>query len=765
MKIPSLLYVIASTSCLVAAPPSISITDTVAYDNMQRIGYNLDFNAYWGTPAKKITFEENFEGTTYRFAHTAYKLEPEGAVLWSNINEEMKKLLVEKGTWRILSGPNKGASGKIKDFTSVKRKHRDEEKDFLFVVFDKPVTAGPDNSGIALEVDDLEAGRMHPQPNWSSPSNEMSTDVPPEVGGKASLLLKGSAGDAFHSFVPANEGFVSNAGTWNARFWAKSQSENAQLIIDIGRSGPAVPVPLSSEWKHYNVPVEVTTAPTKPNGFTSFKFMVKGADVLLDNLEIFKGEHSNSSTFTDTFVDNLRLLRPGLLRSLQMGGQSMEAFLQLEALQRPQFSSMIPSKPGPRANPVFDSSVGLPELLLLCEETGANPWINLPGVVSSDEITLFLEYMGAPSDVGAGKLRASQGREKPWTDSFDTIVIEYGNEAWNFSAPYQLGGYNGPDYWESITRQIRQSPFTSGKYHIASGVHSVNTFSLGGFMKHHPSADSYASAPYWVPGLRTYPKEFFETLEDDAFLMKFAAASIHRTLMDPAGYMHEQLRQIHEVGKQASVYEVNYTGWKGLEALSEDRRNAFMFGWGAGLVNANGLLLMQSLGVRAQVFFTVTGKVYGAVSNMTAGEMVTRPVGEALRLANELILPEMLQTNMTGDVPLLEIETQFETGTRGGEKLSYSKTPLINAFSYKDGTKRSLIITNLDPEKSHDVEIQTSASARGEVRKLLLTGPINAQTPDYSTEQSVSIQETKEESLPQKITLPPASMIGFSWEI
>ncbi len=657
-------------------------------------------------------------------------------------------------------------SGKIKGFTTTKTDRQGQSGEFVRVEFDKTVPAGPANTGVALEVDDSNVGLMRRAESWNSPQNEISNDVPPEVGGKSALLLKGSKGEANYNFAPAMQGLLDNSGIWNVRFWAKSPSASPELKINIGEAGTETPVAITPEWQKYEVQIEVTNPPKTPAGFVTFRFVAANADILLDNVQIEKGTSTNPTTQNDNFVKNLKSLRPGTLRNLQMGGQTMESYLQRDAIDRTAFLSMISAKPGPRVAPVFLPDFGLPELLELCLEVGANPWINLPGVLTPEEVTLFLEFMGAPADVGGGKLRAAQGREKPWTESFDTIFIEYGNEAWNGSLPYNSGGFNGADYWEGITQQIKTSPFTSSKYRIESGAHSVNWGSLTRLMRNHPSADGFAIAPYWLPAMKGFPEDFFPQLEDDKFMMRFRAANVHRTIMDPAGYVNIHARTTKAAGKETSVYEVNNTGLEGTKALTDDRREYMMQGWGPALVNANGLLLMQTLGIRAQNFFTLGATTHKAVAVIAMENMVTRPIGEAIQLANELILPNMLQTSMVGEVPKLDIETRFETGKRGGEIMHYTDTTLVNAYAYKDGGKRSLILTNLDPEQNVEVVLELPAPAKGSVRKLVLTGEIAASTPDLATTQGVTIEESTETGLEtgSKVTLPPASMVGFAWE-
>jgi alpha-L-arabinofuranosidase len=71
------------------------------------------------------------------------------------------------------------------------------------------------------------------------------------------------------------------------------------------------------------------------------------------------------------------------------------------------------------------------DMLVLCKETGANPWINLHPLSRDDEMKNLMEYLSGDTSTAWGKRRAGLGQKEPWTKVFDRVYLECGNETWN----------------------------------------------------------------------------------------------------------------------------------------------------------------------------------------------------------------------------------------------------------------------------------------------------------------------------------------------
>ncbi len=92
------------------------------------------------------------------------------------------------------------------------------------------------------------------------------------------------------------------------------------------------------------------------------------------------------------------------------------------------------------ASPCFDMvrdsgspQLTLPDSLRLCVECGAVPWLLLDPLRPPGFFQELAEYLGAPPDVGFGRLRSAQGRPKPWTADIPAFVVEFAYEPWSKS--------------------------------------------------------------------------------------------------------------------------------------------------------------------------------------------------------------------------------------------------------------------------------------------------------------------------------------------
>ena len=88
-----------------------------------------------------------------------------------------------------------------------------------------------------------------------------------------------------------------------------------------------------------------------------------------------------------------------------------------------------------------NSAVGLHQMLTVCEELGAQPWIIVSTRYTPDEQANLIEYLAGPVTSPYGKKRADWGHPAPWTQSFSRISLEMGNEVWNNS--FKAQGFAG----------------------------------------------------------------------------------------------------------------------------------------------------------------------------------------------------------------------------------------------------------------------------------------------------------------------------------
>ena len=281
------------------------------------------------------------------------------------------------GRYTILSGPARGTTGRIKGISAKQAKHQGRMKEFTYIKYDKQVTPDEPNLGLMIEADRLGDGQLRPLDGcWCSKHNAIAV------------------GDT-------------HPGAFGcAALHLKGADQKAHYRF-------------STHYQRYG----------ETNGTWHVRFWAKA-----------KAGHPKLtvSTFRDDCVAMLRTYGPGCIRYLEMGGSTLDNVL-APPLARHAYSSQRGSKVGPYERH-SRHPYSLHEMYVLCEHLGCDPWYTLPGTLSQDEMKRFMEYLGAPSDVGYGKRRAELGHPKPWTEVFRTVHVELGNEAWNNAGPYQCGG-------------------------------------------------------------------------------------------------------------------------------------------------------------------------------------------------------------------------------------------------------------------------------------------------------------------------------------
>ena len=104
----------------------------------------------------------------------------------------------------------------------------------------------------------------------------------------------------------------------------------------------------------------------------------------------------------------------------------------------------------------FRKEETIPMVLAYCEATGDSPgtrmkpWITINTFYTEDEWLMLFEYLAAPYDPGkdtpqskpwAYRRTLQRGNSTPWTDTFDAILIELGNENWHNRANLEWIGF------------------------------------------------------------------------------------------------------------------------------------------------------------------------------------------------------------------------------------------------------------------------------------------------------------------------------------
>ena len=757
---------------------TIELTDNVLVKDTSRFGINLGGDAYYsGAALVKDRARENFEGTSFRRCHFGPGSGTDGASTWFGGGSGWEAIL-EGGTYTVLSGPSRWTTGKIKGITTRQFKHQGKMKPFRYFLFDKTIKPLPTNGGFMVERFRLRDGCLRPRDGyWVSKQNEIAVgDVPPGAFGCAALKLVGSAGKAHYRLATHYQRYGQTNGTWHVSFWAKAVKGEPSLEVEPDRGwGRSAKLSPPAEWKKFEraLVVDGVPEPTGPkdNPHLTFVLRATGGDVLVDDVSIRLAGDTNPTAFRDDCVAMLRRFRPGPVRKLQMGGSTVDNTL-AEPLRSHRYNSTPGAKRGPYERQNRDP-YSLHQMYELCEHIGAEPWYCLPGTLTREEMSRFLEYLGAPANVGYGKKRAAMGHPKPWTDSFARIHVEFGNEAWNNAASYQCGGYNGADYWRELIETGKKSPHYKPNviFHTAGQASYVGR--NDGIMTNSPNADRFSVAPYIIQRIS---KDDAARLDSDEKLFRWAFAWAIRRSRDAEGAMLQNYGLSKKHGIELSIYEVNHHITHGDGPLEPRNRLVTSIGGGLNVCN-NMLTMMKEHHLRAQCLFSLVQhsynargigpvRLWGTALCMRKGKERYRPTFLACATANRVIGGDLVATPHTGADPTFDATGPFRRGkaheTMGG-------LPVIWSYGFREGARRGLILVSLDTSGARPVAVRFDGKAAGgKAQSWLLTADrISASNEFENAAPQVKVVEKPIEGFAsgKRLTLPPFSLLALEWNV
>jgi hypothetical protein len=774
MKTITCCLAVALCAGLHAAEPTvITVTGKPLVKDVSRFGINL------GGGSKEMMARIhalNFEGMMYRQSHIGV-LHEDVFVSFNGVLDGEKgyrakgwdKLAVGS-TATILSGPAKWTKVKIARLEARDIKIWDQAKkgvNRVAFVFDKKIKL-PDGKPIegmgfmvAFSDPNLGASPFHEHEYWDGNLEIVQGDVPPGSFGKSALLIKGTAPKgrfgAFFRLQTQKRNVVEIAAKWHLQFWAKIKTGAPTLKATV--LGSLNNVKLGKEWARHEVVVEV--AKGDKGGETLLQ--VKGGDILLDDLTMWKEEEpENPTVFTDETIAIMQDLKPGIIRTLQMGGSSMERMLRpvLQGVaSRGGLGSVLPGAyGGPKGG---TRRFSMYEYYALAEHLDTEPWLCLPGTLQLEEMDQFMEFIGAPADVGWGKVRAEQGHAQPWTESLGKIHVEFGNEAWNFFGPYVCGGYDGPDYWQDLIARAKKS-----KYYKPNVVFHVAGRGWAGYAqpsKDITNADRYTWAPYIIHKMSKAEEAALDT-DERTYRWIFGAG---------VSYARKRRSQADEAlknGAELSVYEVNHHITSG--DASDAAKNKIVPSLGAGLNVMNSMLIwMKENHARNQCFFTLQGNYYairlwGGMLGMKKGAERYRPTWLALSTANKVVGGDLVQTTHSPGEPTF---VPLSWDKRKKQFTDGDPLPVIWSYAFVQGETRGLILMNLDITTARDVVINLPGVPMEAATQWRMSSAKISDNNEWEVgdDPPVKVAESRIEGFKsgQTLTLPAHSMTALQWQV
>ena len=682
----------------------ISLTTNVVQKNVVRIGLNLE-DAWWGANTLKVRTAYNFEGKMYRYIYQWGVLYTNGfaAEIWST-NDFYKYgsagLITNGATFNILNGEARTTTGSFSRIYVPAWLPEDKE---LFFEFTDPITLSQVEENAAImctDISRLDEGYIGAtNNNWWLGKGDciLITNDSPGNFGTVSMEMK-AGGEPFR--LPVYKNRLGNVnGDWIIKFYARN-SDNAPTLNIISAHSASQNISLSGAWKEYMITQTVSgvTNTEWEAGFEDFQLRASGSGKLrLDDIQLWKAGQTKSKSFSDDFMDAMEILKPGIVRSLYTVGMVSNKFS--DPIRQYSAGGFWGVGAYEGTGSTMEKKTITPhQICELALEIGADPWINLPSTVTHDEMEWTMEYLSGDETTEGGKFRIALGQTTPWTEVFDIIQLEYGNEAWNAGGGYN--GYNGPDYWHDLIAVGKSSPYYRTNVLFTLGGWAVGTYVTEGIINNAPNGDSVCIAPYMV-GPGTTSSEISYVSDSNETLFNWFLARVMNQIYD--NDLYNQKGVMERTGMEQSLYEYNYhtTG-----NVVHEPINRFFGSVCHGLNAGNSMLAMlKEYGIRRQCYFTQSGdyfgvELWGCTHTMKKGYERYKPDFLAMAAINNIIGGDMVETAQSGDNPEFTSIGYFYP-----HNYETNIYPVIYSYAFKNGETNGLAVFNYDLFQTQDVEI------------------------------------------------------------
>ncbi|MGA3117420.1 MAG: hypothetical protein ABSF90_23650 [Syntrophobacteraceae bacterium] len=241
-------------------------------------------------------------------------------------------------------------------------------------------------------------------------------------GGILQFIAGSPKQDILNAFIPGK--------TYQLDLWLKQRNVAAgkvRVSLFPYRENIQHTFTVSADWVKYSFRFKGPRRLPR-SGISRLNITFKGPGTLwVDNVHLFDTRQPPYAIRPE-MVEALKEYRPGALRI--WSGQTNTAWgTSLDNWIAPEGEGMRFWSPdrGPTPGTLFS----LPSALAFARSSGARPWLIVHPSFSEVEWSHLIEYLAGPPTSPYGARRAACGQTSPWTDEFDRIHIEYGNETWN----------------------------------------------------------------------------------------------------------------------------------------------------------------------------------------------------------------------------------------------------------------------------------------------------------------------------------------------
>jgi len=387
-------------------------------------------------------------------------------------------------------------------------------------------------------------------------------------------------------------------------------------------------------------------------------------------------------------------------------------------------------------------------------ETRIVPWLITQVTHDEEEYQQLVEYLAAPYDPAkdtpeskpfAYRRTLHRDNNRPWTDEFREIIIEFGNENWhNRANPNWLGvGRSGTVHQggremgvfsKHLVQKMRKSPFWNediikinfgGNYN--AGVNedgTVTGFAQEAVQTGGDTADYHSHATYIGPRWET--GESSQTSIDDngvqKTLMAYRLAKEEEwTLQEKT---HEQLLKLgYDV--EMSAYEGGPSGF-GLRAKTKEEERAGEYygkSYAMGTAMLDAWLDAWEKGWSHQCYLNFgQGKWWNSHTSMAYGFRPS-PGFQIQTLINQTISNHDLLKTQVENAPVEMVENPKKRKKyKPGEKVPTKNISAMQAHAFGNADYIAVAVSNLSLTQNHPVQIQIPMTTAATITRHTLTG-------------------------------------------
>lgn len=549
--------------------------------------------------------------------------------------------------------------------------------------------------------------------------------------------------------------------TYRCELWLRQEGLKGPVTVQVG-DRVTRQLEVGAEWQKFSFPVP-STDPIGPKTYPLLVGATTPGTVWMDNLLVAQDDVPPFAVFP-RWVDALREFRVGVLRS--MSGRHL---LTLDAWLSDGFARKQVWQPDP--GPQSPGDFSLREQLELCRATGARPWLMTYVLPDDEELDHLMEYLGAPADVGYGKVRAAHGQVQPWTEVFDVIYVECANEMWNgrFFAPQAFEGQ--PELAGKVANRIferlKSSPHNTRKNIKGVGpAWAHNLYQNGGGWTykaslHCPAMDVIGAAPSGYIG--GYDGESIVGAKDtDLFQANlFYSAQIMEPKLEELDEIRRRFKERH--GRELEM--LKYEAGPGYAIPSPDRpfiEEAEQVGksLALGVATLDNFLFVMAHNGNANYFAARVGANW-ASHNL---QFVPHTTWLALQLRNRYcpgrllrVEPELVETV---DLPARKSVGLGNNG-RPSDKVVEGRAgvPVTQLYAFADGNRYSFLALNRSFTDAKAIRVRLPYQPAADFTSYTLSHPDPRATNRDGYQ--VRIREERRTGFRDgyELVLPPASAV------